>query len=227
MLPKKLLELTCWMKKDHVNVAENIFFTTLPCHNGKWVLMRGFCTQKIEERYVNLHLSGTSQLIPCDMSEDEAKNISLDDAIDYSSAFASELWWRHLEYTEDYVSDAILPSLLVKYSFSGWDSSRFQYSNFYMLNLEIAEKIGLRFNMQAMSYYLGEEQVSMYFVNDEGMYFYLKSNVVDMILKNFNAKLRHHIYESRFVIGNPPKDKVELSDNQKFKECEKDIFYYL
>ncbi len=227
MLPKKLLELTCWMKKDHVNVAEKLFFTTLPCHNGKWVLMRGFCTQKIEERYVNLYLSGTSQLIPCDMSEDEAKNISLDDAIDYSSAFASELWWRHLEYTEDYVSDAILPSLLVKYSFSGWDSSRFQYSNFYMLNLEIAEKIGLRFNMQEMSYYLGEEQVSMYFVNDEGMYFYLKSNVVDMILKNFNAKLRHHIYESRFVIGNPPKDKVELSDNQKFKECEKDIFYYL
>ena len=227
MLPKTMSEVADWIEKNHDEIATKNFITTIPGHKSEWVLMRGYCIQKIEERYVYLYLSGTSQLISEDISEDEIKDLSLDAVIDYSNAFACELWWRQLEYTEDYDYDSTPPRLTTKYDFSGWDSSRFQYPHFYMLNIEIAKNIGLQFDMHKMTYYLGEEEVSAYFVNDNDMFFYMRKDVVDMILKKYNAKLRHHIFENRIVIGNPPKDEVVLADDQKFRQLDKDIFYHL
>ena len=96
-----------------------------------------------------------------------------------------------------------------------------------MLNIEIAQNIGLTFDMKTMTYYLGDKEVSAYFVNDEDMYFYIKRDIVDLILKKHKAKLRHHIYERRVVTGKPSKEMVELCDDQKFRQLDRDVFYHL
>lgn len=227
MLPHQISGLPSWIEQNHDDIAEGLFVTELPGHKGEWVLMRGYCTQKMEDRHANIYLSGTSQLVPEELSDEKAVELSLDDAIDYSSAFACELWWRPLEYTEHYDYDAIPPRLMARYEFSGWDSSQMHYSSFYMLNIKISQSIGLTFDMKTMAYYLGDEEVSAYFVNDEDMYFYIRRDVVDLILKKHEAKLRHHIYERRIVTGKPSKEIVELRDDQKFRQLDRDVFYHL
>lgn len=225
-MPKGVSDLPRWIEQDHAEFAESLFVTRIPGYKGEWVLMRGYCNQMIEEKYANFYLSGTSQLVSKDVLENEIEGLNLNDAIDYDSAFACELWWRPLEYTEDYDYDDNPPRLMARYGFSAWDSSRMKYPQFFMLNIEVAKSIGLVFDMKKMAYYKGAEQVSVYYVNDDDMYFYLRKDMVDSILKEFKAKLRHHIYERRIVIGNPPKEKVVMRDDQKYRELDKDIFYY-
>lgn len=222
-MPRNLDELPKWMETSNIEVMKHLFITKLPRKESNWLLLRGYWTQDIEDRYVNLYLSGTSQLVPLELDDDMCANLDLDDAIDYSHAFASELGWRLLEFSEEYDHDSLRPTLMSKYSFSSWDVERFRYKTFYCLNPQIAKRIGLIFDIKTMTYYLDGEKVSEYYVNDTDHFFYLRIDVVNKILKVYNAKIRHHIYERRVVKSRLPKEAPELLNS--FLENEIDVFY--
>ena len=74
-----------------------------------------------------------------------------------------------------------------------------------------------------MEYLLNGEVVSVHYINETDQFFYLRKDVVDMILTKYRGKLRHHLYERRMVDEKLP-DTVPTIRN-RFDQKEKDLFY--
>lgn len=221
-LPKEPSLLSAWLKESNIEYMQSQQLTHLHNHMGEWVLLRGYFSQKIEDRTGRIYLSGTSQLVHISMDEGNVSKSYLSDSIDYSHAFACELGWRILEENEDYETDSDMPRLLAEYSFSDWDADRFKYKKMYMLNPEISQSIGLTFNMIDMSYYLEDEVVSMYYVNETDNFFFIRKDVVNKILRKYDAKIRFHIYEQRMVDDDASEFLTGIQD--KYIQNEKDVF---
>ena len=169
-------------------------------------------------------MSGFSQLVPVGMSEVELGEIGLRDEIGLYHVFFGEVGWRHLEEIEDGdYDDWLLPDLLARYSFSGWSQERFSYPFIYLLNEEIVKKVGLAFDIDTMKYQLNGESVSVHFINGTDQFFYLRKDVMDAILREYNAKILHHMYERRRVDEKLP-DKVPAI-KVRFVQNEKDVYY--
>ena len=221
-LPKEPSLLSAWLKESNIEYMQSQQLTHLHNHMGEWVLLRGYFSQKIEDRTGRIYLSGTSQLVHISMDEGKVSKSYLSDSIDYNHAFACELGWRILEENEDYETDSDMPRLLAEYSFSNWDADRFKYKKMYMLNPEISQSIGLTFNMIDMSYYLEDEVVSMYYVNETDNFFFIRKDVVNKILRKYDAKIRFHIYEQRMVDDDASEFLTGIQD--KYIQNEKDVF---
>lgn len=73
-----------------------------------------------------------------------------------------------------------------------------------------------------MTYYFNNEKVSAYFINESDHFFYLRKDIVDSILKIYNVKLHHRIYERR-IITSKSKEIPEISE--KFVEHEMNLLY--
>lgn len=222
-MPHKLQDLPEWIKSSSILFMKQLLVKKLPRSKEEWVLIRGYYAQNIENRYANLYMSVTSQLVSTDMDENKIQNLYLHDAISYSHAFAGELGWRTFEFTEENEEDSLYPALMAQYSFSNWDSTRFKYKDFYCLNTEIAKRIGLIFDIKTMAYYLNGEKVSEHYINESDHFFYIRKDVIDSILEIYNAKMRQHIYERRIISSNVPKDIPEILT--KFVQNEIDVFY--
>ena len=222
-LPRDHSTLSAWLKRSNIEYMKYQHVTNLHKKAGEWVLLRGYFSQKVEQRIGSIYLSGTSQLVPNDMCDNDVAKLPLYDSIDYDHAFACELGWRILEENEGYEKDSDIPRLLAEYGFSGWDSDRFKYQKLYMLNPEITQSIGLTFNMIDMSYYMGDEVVSMYYVNESDNFFFMRKDVVDVILRTYDAKIRFHIYEQRIADEGLP--ELIAGVNDKFIQNKDSIFY--
>lgn len=57
----------------------------------------------------------------------------------------------------------------------------------------------MELDIDSMEYLLNGEVVSVHYINETDQFFYLRKDVVDMILSKFRGKLRHHLYERRMV----------------------------
>lgn len=222
-MPRDLSELPSWIKSSDLEFIKERLQTALPRTNKEWILLRGYFSQKIETRCAKLYISSTSKLVPIDWENDTNLDLEWHDSVEYDHAFMGELGWRLLEYTEEYDDESPLPRLLIKYCFSDWDSGRFQYQNFYCLNTIIAQRLGLLFDVKSLSYYLKDEKVSEHYVCDSGFFFYLRKDIVDRILENYNAKLYSQIYESRIVDSSLPEKAPEMSE--KYKNNKASCFY--
>ena len=222
-LPRDHSTLSAWLKRSNIEYMKYQHVTNIHKKAGEWVLLRGYFSQKVEQRIGSIYLSGTSQLVPNDMCDNDVAKLPLYDSIDYDHAFACELGWRILEENEGYEKDSDIPRLLAEYGFSGWDSDRFKYQKLYMLNPEITQSIGLTFNMIDMSYYMGDEVVSMYYVNESDNFFFMRKDVVDVILRTYDAKIRFHIYEQRIADEGLP--ELIAGVNDKFIQNKDSIFY--
>lgn len=222
-MPRNLSDLPEWIKASSIEDMRNYFIKKLPKNEGDWILLKGYCNQNIENRYAHLHISGTSQLVPSDLDIEDVSKLYIHD-IDHNHAFAGELGWRILEFTEEYddFGNDSCPLIMAEYEFSGWDTNRFNYNNFFCLNPIIVRRIGLTFDLKTMTYYYNNEKVSEYFINESDHFFYLRKDIVDAILNIYNVKLYHRIYERR-IITSKSKDMPEIPE--KFAEHEIDLFY--
>jgi hypothetical protein len=86
-----------------------------------------------------------------------------------------------------------------------------------------SQAVGLELDIDSMEYLLNGEVVSVHYINETDQFFYLRKDVVDMILSKFHGKLRHHLYERRMVNEKLP-DTVPTVKN-RFVQKEKDVFY--
>lgn len=226
LLVRDLNQLPVWISSSDINVMERLFMTKLPRKNGDWVLLRGYFEQRMDEKHSNIYLSGFSQLIPSAMAENSASGMRVRDELEYYHAFLGEMGWRHLEEVEEYDDDGWpLPELLCCYSFSGWSKERTQNKSVFLLNEEIAKRVGLVFDSDTMEYTFDGETVSAHYINDTDQFFFIRKDVIDRILKAYDAKIRHHLYERRMVNEKLP-DKVPAVKD-RFIQNEKDIYYKL
>lgn len=223
LLVRDVNSLPDWATSSNVDLMENLFITKLPRRKGEWVMLRGYFEQRMDEKHSNIYMSGLSELIPSDMSEDEASSYRVRDGQDYNHAFYGEMGWRHLEETEEYKEDWPLPDLLSRYSFSEWSNERFKYQSVYLLNEEITKRVGLVFDIVTMEYSADGEVVSAHYINDTDQFFFIRRDVMDRILKAYHGKIRHHLYERRMVNEKLPKDVAEVKE--RFVQHEKDLFY--
>ena len=210
------------LEKDIIKL-EKLFITKLPKSREDWVLMRGYLEQRIDEKYSNIYMSGISQLIPADISEKKASRMDLYEELDWHHGYFGEMGWRHLELEEEYYDDHVLPELLSRYCYSSWSRERFKYPTVYLLNQEISQAVGLELDIDSMEYLLNGEVVSVHYINETDQFFYLRKDVVDMILSKFHGKLRHHLYERRMVNEKLPNTVPTVKN--RFVQKEKDVFY--
>ena len=66
--------------------------------------------------------------------------------------------------------------------------------------------LGLYFNLDSLSYFLDDEEVSAYYVNDSDFFFFLRKDIVDKLLESENGILWLRLEENRTVMGTVPKD---------------------
>ena len=221
-LPRNLASIDKWLTKEScMDIMVKQTNVILPKRDGEWILLRGYFSQQTDKSFSKLYLSRTCYLIPEELNEEQISKLYLRESVDYHHAFASELGWRKLEEQDESVDKHQCETLLAQYSFSSWDSGRFQYSHFYLLNPEIAHKIELVFDVRKMNYYLNGEEVSAYYVNDKDQFFFLRKDVLNSILKLYKARIKCHIYEYRMVADNLPDGVPEISD--RFVSNEKDF----
>lgn len=223
LLPKSIDCLKEWINESALQTMKDLTVCKLPGRIGEWVLLRGYFTQRMEERFANVYLSCTSQLVPKETRVEDLENFLLHDESEYNHAFANELGWRKLEFPEDDSNYDDGVRLMTKYCFSSWSRERFEYRDFSMLSTEIALRMGLLFDMDKMAYTHDGEEASAYFVNDSNFFFYMRRDVVDKILDAYGSKIRHHFYERRMIDNDLPKSVTDVSN--RFKQVDEDVFY--
>lgn len=209
-MPRGVENLAEWIELSDIDFLEDHIMTKLPKCDYEWILMSGHVIQQMEDRYACIDLSAYSELLPNDFDESVIQNELLSEAENHYHAFASELGWRNLEYTEGYYGNAPCITLLSRYTFSDWDNGRFKYKKFTCLNSIIAKKIGLTFDIKTMVYYLNEEIVSKYFVTESDFFFYLRRDIVNKILIAYDCKLHHHLCETRRILPNVPDSMLNI-----------------
>ncbi len=225
LLVRDITHLQDWTQKSDIALMESLFITKLPKKTGEWILMGGYFEQRVDEKHSNIYLSGFSQLVPAAMSIEVASEQSLRSELDFYHAFFSEMGWRHLESDEEYgyEDDWPLPDLLARYTFSSWSQERFRYPYIYILNEVITKKLGLELDAVSMEYTHNGEIVSAHYVNETDHFFYLRKDIVDTILKEYNGKIRHHLYERRIVNEKLPEGVPAVG--KRYIENEKDVYY--
>lgn len=220
-LPNDIYTLNQWLKSSDIEYMKSQLKVKLPKCDGEWILLKGRFNQKIEERYVDLYLSATGQIVPVDTEGDEIIKFK-NEPLTFHHAFAGEIGWRTLTATDEYISDNIT-YLLAQYSFSTWDTTRFKYKNFYLLNPEISNDIGLTFNINDMAYYFGYDKISVHYINDTDHFFFMRKDIIDIILRKYNAKLWFDIYERRMVDRELP-EELSIIEN-KYIQNRADVYY--
>ena len=223
-MPEKIEDLGKWIKTDDTNVMEELFIRELPGRNGEWIMLQGRLNQQISDKYAIYYLSGHVELANEKMSDEAISKLEVVDAIDMDHMYAEEIGWRLLESRDDdnYWDDE--RRLLGHYGFTSWSGSRYKYRNFECLRTEWAIKLGLRFDVNTMTYYdINGVEASAYFVNDSDLFFYLRKDIVDAMLKDMNNCLRLHIYERKIISTDIPKERDTYP--KKFEQRDRDVIY--
>lgn len=224
LMVNESINLHKWCEDSDIDSIGQLFNTELPKLRGDWILLRGYFEQRVDEKYSSIFLSGFSELVPADANEIEISKDKVHDENDYYHAFLGEMGWRHLEREDDYDEELSMPILLSRYSFSNGSQKRFRYLDLFLLNEGIVKAVGLTFDIDTLDYWFNGERVSMHYLNGSDQFFYLRKDVVDMILATYNGMVRCHLYERRMVFGELSETIPEVK--QRFIQHEKDIFYH-
>ena len=95
--------------------------------------------------------------------EDDYEDDFFDDEVDeYPEKTSKNPFKKEKEEYDDFDNDS-LPSIMAEYDFSGWNTNRFSYNDFFCLNPIIVRRIGLTFDLKTMTYYYNNEKVSELF----------------------------------------------------------------
>ncbi len=226
LMPRNIDDLGEWIQKDDTNVMEGLFIRQLPGCEGEWVMLHGRLRQEISDKYVNYYISGHVELAKEKMSDKTIAKLEVVDSIDTDHTYGAEIGWRLLESREEDEYWDEERRLLGYYGFSSWSGSRYRYRNFEYLRTKWAVRFGLRFDVNTMNYYDQDgKEASAYFVNDSDLFFYLRKDIVDTILKETKSCLRFHIYEQRMISSEMPKEYDTYS--KKYEQRDRDVIYRL
>ena len=223
-MPKTIEDLDKWINTDETGFMEKLFIRELPGRKGEWVLLRGRLNQKISDKYAIYYLSGHVELADEKMSDKAISKLEVVDAIDMNHLYAGEIGWRSLKSQDDddYLDEERRP--MGHYGFTSWSGSRYEYRNFEYLRTEWAFKMGLRFDINTMTYYdIEGKEASAYFVNDSDLFFYLRKDLLDAMLEETKSCLRFHIYERRMISSKIPKEWDVYP--KKFEQRGRDVIY--
>ena len=212
-MPDKVTELAEWLQQDTTADMKELFVRTLPNQAGEWVMLYGRMRQSVEDRYADYYLKCVADIHAHEATDKQICETNLADHGSMNHVYAGEMGWRRFESREpDYDSEEHR-RILSKYEFTGWDSARrMSYPELVCFKTEIAIELGLRFDVNTMAYYDKKGNVvSAYYVNETDQFFYVRKDVVDTLLKKKKACLRLHIYESRTVDYELPKEFDTMS----------------
>lgn len=224
LMPKSVADLGEWIKTDNTCVMEELFISQLPGYEGEWVMLQGRLRQEISDKYANYYLSGHAELADEKMSDKAIAKSEIVDSIDADHTYGAEIGWRMLEPRDDEVYWEEERRILGYYGFSSWSGSRYGYKNFECIRTKWAVQCGLRFDVNTMTYYDQEgHEASLYFVNDSDLFFYVRKDIIDTILKESKSCLRFHIYERRMITTDIPKEYDTSSI--KYKQRDRDVIY--
>lgn len=226
MMPKSIEDLNDWIDRDDTKLMEGLFIRRLPGYEGKWVLLQGRMTQQISDKYATYYTSGHVELADPSLTDKAISKMEVLDSIDASQMYVAEIGWRQMESREaDYYPEEE-KQLLAYYAFTSWSDSRFRYRNFEFLKTEISSRYGLRFDVNTMTYYdTNGIEASAYFVNDSDLFFYMRKDLVDAMLKDTKNCLRFHIYERRMISLEIPKERDVYP--KKYMQRDRDVVYRL
>lgn len=224
IMPKSIEDLKDWIDRNDTKLMEELFVRRLPGYEGEWILLQGRMTQQISDKYATYYTSGHVELADSSMTDKAISKMEVLDSIDVSQMYAAEIGWRQMEPREaDYYPEEE-KQLLAYYAFTSWSDSRFGYRNFEFLKTETALRYRLRFDVNTMTYYdINGVEASAYFVNDSDLFFYLRKDIVDAMLKDMKSCLRFHIYERRMISTDIPKERDAYPN--KFEQRDRDVIY--
>ena len=202
---------------------EQLLVRKLPNMDGEWVLLQGRLHQHIDDKYAIYFISGYAELVSSSLPDDAIQSIPTSDPITMSHVYAGELGWRVLDNC-DVAKDEDNRCLLAYYDFTNWSSSRYSYRGIEYLRTEWMLKLGLRFDVNTMTYYDENSHVaSAYFVNDSDLFLYLRKDILDKLLRITDSALRLHIYERRMISREIPKEKDCFPNT--YEQHERDVIY--
>lgn len=223
LLPRNIENLSEWINGAYTDWQKEQIEVKLPKRKGQWVLLYGSCNQTIEDKYSDIYLSWISQIVPKNTILNSLENTYIKVPKEHDHAFMSDLTWRDLEFTQNDFEDMSDESLMIKYDFSSWNSDRFKYKSFVCLSRKVCKSLGLEFNLDSLSYFLNEEEVSAYYVNASDFFFFMRKDVVDDLLELEKAKLWYRLEENRTIIGKIPENINQPSE--RYKHIATDCFY--
>ncbi|MCR5036624.1 MAG: hypothetical protein K6A73_04810 [Bacteroidales bacterium] len=203
--------IASWLTTDPLALFDNKLCTELPNLGFKWVLLRGYMSQRSETRdegsslYWSVETALNWNALGSHMVEDLVSK--------HSHMYAFELGWRVLKTTEeDYYDSGLGMPLLNKYEFSEWSNERDSVPNFYFINEEICRELNLVFSLDDLSYYKGKDKVVEIYQSSNSLFYYLRQDVLEEILDKFKVHLDFKVYA----------DKLDLKKSVEDGNCYKD-----
>lgn len=225
-MPDDVYNLEAWLKRNDLKEMEELFIRPLPKQEGEWVMLYGRIQQKIDDKYVDYYLTGHVEIDSAKDTNAKIVESEMTEPIDMGMVYAGELGWRTFEYREPEIDLDKWKRILGDYTFTSWSRNRFTYRGFKCLRTEVALELGLRFDVNTMTYYDKDGHVAtMYYINDTDMFFYLRKDMVDTLLAQKKACLRLHIFENRTVSRELP--EAIKAPKSLYKDSKADVIYRL
>lgn len=195
-LCRKNDEIASWLNKNPLAQFEGKLCACLPKSKHKWILLRGYVSQKNEEQ--DKSNSFYWSVKSC-LNWNTIKSHRVEDlGSKPSHLYAFEIGWRELKsIEEDYCDPGLGMPLLNKYEFSAWNSERDRVPNFCYINENVVKETGLVFSLKDLSYYRGEEKVVEVYQSDSSLFYYLRQDVLEEILEKFNVHLDFEMCASK------------------------------
>lgn len=207
-----------WLTDDPMMLFESKLCSSLPGLKHKWVLLAGKVSQKNEERDRNHSLFW--RVTTCLNWNSIGSHEVVELGSTPSHLYAFEIGWRKMETTrEDYYDPGLGVALLNKYEFSSWNNERDKVPQFYFINEEICQEMGLVFSLKDLSYYRNGEKVVEVYQSMATSFYYLRRDVLEEILEKFNVHLDFEMYADKTNF------EKKNSEEGRYKNYRKTITY--
>lgn len=211
-------DVETWMEEDPMGLFEKKLCTRLPKSPYQWVLLTGKVSQKNEERDKShsLFWRVTSCLNWNALGSHAIEELGSTP----SHLYAFEIGWREIKtMEEDYYDPGLGVPLLNRYEFSSWDNERDEVPQFYFIDDDICNELGLEFSLKDLSYYKDGEKVVEIYQSTATNFYYLRQDVVEEILERYNVHLDFEMYVDKTNL-----DKA-IGGDGRYKNYRKTLTY--
>ena len=210
-------DMESWLKANPIREFENKLCTTLPKSSYRWVLLKGYISQRNEKQDKGcvFYWSVNARLNRITRNSFMVDNIGSSP----SHLYAFEIGWRKMECSErEYCDPSLDLPLLNRFDFSSWDHERDAVASFYFFNEEICQEMNLEFSLKDLSYYRHGEKVVEEFKSSSSSFFYLRQDVMDDIIKKYKVHAYFDIYVDKTILKGVDRDS-------KYKYFKKTVKY--
>lgn len=193
-LPHTVEEKEQWLEENPMAKLKKNLRMKFKGNDAEWVLLRGYLSQKHEEKEVQIYW-----VVETGLAHNKTKNKKVElPAKRHSHLFASEIGWREMAYnSDDYYNPSLGVFLLQHYEFASWDSERAKNPDFYFLSDQIRRDFSLSFNVRELKYYKDGVPVTEYYQDDYSEFFYVRKDLLEDIEKRYKVTLVTELYAEK------------------------------